>query len=179
MILSPFAIAADNNFSKEATAFYNDNNIDKAMETILKISDEKRTAQDWLLLGNILQDKEEQDKAVSMYKFAINTDATFYKAYYNLGNIYLNQVKCNMAIENYRKAIKYNPKFPYAYYNLGCAYIKSGDFKKAKKYLEKAVELKNTEADFQYNLAFVYKNLKKEKLAERHYNYYKKIITNN
>ena len=45
-----------------------------------------------------------------------------------------------------------------------------------KKYFEKAVELKNTDPDFQYNLAFCYKKLNKTKQAMRHLEFYHKLM---
>ena len=80
-----------------------------------------------------------------------------------------------MAIDYYKKAKKYASDFPYVYYNLGCAYIKAGDLKKAKSNLAKAIELKNTEPDFHYNLAYVYKKLDKPKLAKIYLENYNKL----
>ena len=73
---------AANDLSKQATAFYSDNNYHKTMDLILQINDCDRSAQDWLLLGNVLEDKGENENALFMYKKAIVTDPKFYKAYY-------------------------------------------------------------------------------------------------
>ena len=75
--------------SKQATAFYSDNNFQKTMELLLQIEENDRTAQDWLLLGNLLDEKGEKQNAIFMYQKAINTNEKYYKAYYNLANIYL------------------------------------------------------------------------------------------
>ena len=66
-----------------------------------EIPEDKRPAEAWLLMGNILMDKEKKDEAIFMYGRAILTDPKFYKAYYNLGNVYLADDKFNMAIEQY------------------------------------------------------------------------------
>lgn len=162
--------------SQQAIAYYNDNNIEQAIKILESIPENDKNAGDWLLMGNLLQDKNKNPEAVFMFKRAILVDKNFYKPYYNLANIYLEEDRPLMAIENYKHVIKLKPDFPYAYYNIGCAYLKLGDYKKAKKYFSKAVELKNTEADFQYNLAYCYKKLNKIKLANRHLEYYNKII---
>ena len=112
--------------NQQAIALYNDNNLDEALATFAKIPDDKRTPEIWMLMGNILLDKGKKDDAVFMYGRAIITDATYYKAYYNLGNVYLSDDKFNMAVEQYKLATKYNPSCAYAYYNLGCTYIKLG-----------------------------------------------------
>ena len=124
---------ATEDLSKQATAFYSDNNYQKTMDLILQIPEDKRSAQDWLLLGNILDDKGEKDNAVFMYQKAINTNHKYYKAYYNLANYYADNSQYNMAINNYKKAASLNNENPYIYYNMACTYIKLGDLKKAKK----------------------------------------------
>lgn len=163
------------NLSQQAVALYTDNNLDDSLNTFLKIPEKYRTAQDYVLMGNILADLGRREDAIFMYKRAILTDEFNYKAYYNIGNICLNDDKYFMAIDYYKKAKKYASDFPYVYYNLGCAYIKAGDLKRAKSNLTKAIELKNTEPDFHYNLAYVYKKLDKPKLAKVYLENYNKL----
>ena len=79
-----------------------------------------------------------------------------------------------MAIREFKEAIKYKKDFPYYYYNLACAYIAQKEYKEAKKMLKKAIKLKN-EADFYYNLAFVNKQLKKEKEYTQALSEYEKL----
>jgi len=160
---------------QKGVALYNDNNIDEALNTFIKIPEDKRTPQIWLLMGNILMDKDKKDEAVFMYGRAILTDSTFYKAYYNLGNVYLNDDKFNMAIEQYKTAGRYSPNNPYIFYNLGCAYLKAGELRKAKGAFIRALEINNKVADFHYNLAYTYKKLGKEKLAKTYLSNYNKL----
>ncbi len=164
--------------TSQANVLYAENDINNAFNLFLSIPEEERTAQNWLLLGNILQDQGKIDEAIFMYNKAIQVDETFYKAYYNLGNIYLQDGRPNMAVEQYKKVIKLKPEYAYAHYNLGCAYIKLGKLGKAKFELLTAIDLKNTVADFHYNLAYVYKQQKKEKQAKIYLDYYNKIIEN-
>lgn len=172
--------AADNELtlSEQAFLYYNDGDSRCAFETILKIEEAERTAQDWVILGNILQDENKISDAIFMYQRAILINPKYYKAYYNLANIYLEEEKYYLAIENYRKANKANNEFSYAYYNLGCAYLKIGDLKKAKIAFLKAIELKNTVANFHYNLAYTYKKLNKPKLAKQYLEFYNKLMEN-
>lgn len=166
---------ANEELSKQAVAFYSDNNFNKTMDLLLQIDENERTAQDWLLLGNLLDEKGEKDNAVFMYQKSINTDSKYYKAYYNLANIYLKDEKYYMAVTNYKKALKYNKTNPYVFYNLACAYIKLGQINKAKSPLIQAVTLKNDVAEFHYNLAYVYKSLNKPKLAQTYLDNYNKL----
>lgn len=165
--------------SQEATLYYSDNNIKASFDTILRIKENNRSAQDWFLLGNILQDQDKVSDAIFMYKRAILVDPKFYKPYYNLGNLYLDDDKVNMAISNFKTSNKLNNKFSYGYYNLGCAYLKLGELKKAKIAFLKAIELKNTEPQFHYNLAYTYKMLKNEKLSKQYLGFYNKLMENN
>jgi len=162
--------------SEYAILYYGENNNEEALSYLLKIKEQDRTAQDWLLLGNILQDSGKIADAVFMYNRAIVTDKKFYKAYYNLANLYFDENKLNLAIENYKLATKYNREFPYAYYNLGCVYLEIGQANKAKIAFLKAIELKNTIPEFHYNLAYTYKKLGKEKLAKQYLENYNKLI---
>ncbi len=166
---------ASEELSRQATAFYSDNNYTKTMELLLQIGENERSAQDWLLLGNLLDEKGEKEQAIFMYQKALNTDSKFYKAYYNLGNIYLEQEKYNMAIDNYKMAVKLNQNNPYVYYNLACAYLKQGKNKDALRSLIKSVTIRNDIPEVHYNLAYVYRKLNKQKLAQTYLDNYNKL----
>ena len=111
LLFTNFIYAEENNLSKPAVAFYSDNNYNKTLDLLLQIPENERTAQDWLLLGNLFDEKGEKTNAIFMYQKAIGGDKKYYKAYYNLANLYLEQNKYNMAIDNYKKAISYNIHF--------------------------------------------------------------------
>ena len=49
LLLSTSVCFANEELSKQATAFYSDNNYQKTMDLILQIGENERTAQDWLL----------------------------------------------------------------------------------------------------------------------------------
>jgi len=164
--------------SEKAILLYGDNNLAASMDILMTIKESDRTAMDWLLIGNILQDQNKITDAIFMYQRAMSVNPKFYKSYYNLGNIYLEDEKPYLAIQNYHKVNALNNNFPYAYYNLGCAYLKIGDLKKAKIAFLKAIELKNTEPDFHYNLAYIYKMLKNEKLAKQYLGFYNTLMEN-
>ena len=166
---------ASSELSQQATAFYSDNNFQKTLELLLQINEHERSAQDWLLLGNLLDEKGEKQNAIFMYQKAIFADEKYYKAYYNLANHYLADEKYNFAIENYKLALKYNKENPYIHYNLACAYIKIAELKKAKSELIKAVTLNKNIPEIHYNLAYVYKSLGKDKVAQDYLDNYNKL----
>lgn len=175
LLLAGTACFASEDLSKQATAFYSDNNFNKTMELILQIDENERSAQDWLILGNVLDDKGERENAVFMYQKAINTNPKYYKAYYNLANNYLENAQYNMAVQNYKKAASLNKENPYIFYNMACAYMKLGDLNKAKTNLNKAIMFKSDVPEFHYNLAYVYKQLNKPKLAQTYLDNFNKL----
>jgi len=164
-----------NEISQQATAFYSDNNFHKTMNLLLQIDEKERSAQDWLLLGNLFDEKGEKQNAIFMYQKSIETNPKYYKAYYNLANLYMEESKYGLAVENYQKASKLASQNPYVHYNLACAYIKLADLKKAKTELIKAVTIKNDLPEIHYNLAYVYKCLNKPKIAKDYLNNYNKL----
>ena len=178
LITTNLSSFANPELSKQATAFYSDNNPTKTIDLILQINESDRSAHDWILLGNVLEDKGELDNAIFMYKKAIVTDPKFYKSYYNIANHYANNGQYNMAIENYKKAIKLNKENPFVFYNLACTYVKTGELDKAKANLNKAILLRSDIPDFHYNLAYVYKKLDKHKLAQTYLDNFNKLTSN-
>ena len=175
-LLSGAMVFAADDLSKQATAFYSDNNYQKTMDLILQIDENERTAQDWLILGNVLEDKGEKENAIFMYQKAISVNHKYYKAYYNLANHYAQNNQFNMAIDNYKKAASLSKENPFIFYNMACTYIKMGNLNKAKTNLNKAIMFKSDVPDFHYNLAYVYKQLNKPKLAQTYLDNYNKLM---
>lgn len=165
--------------SEQAKILYAQNEIDEALKLLKSKGEEYRTAEDWLIIGNILQDKDRIDEAVYMFKKSIEKDPKYYKAHYNLGYIYLIQDKPNMALEEFKKAVKYKDNFAYGYYNMGCAYLKLKQYGSAKYNFFRAVDLKNDEPMFYYNLAYTYKQMGKEKQAKTYLDLYNKLMERN
>lgn len=165
--------------SEQAKVLYAQNEIDEALKLLKSKGEEYRSAEDWLIIGNILQDKDRIDEAVYMFKKSIEKDPKYYKAHYNLGYIYLIQDKPNMALEEFKKAVKYKDNFAYGYYNMGCAYLKLKQYGSAKYNFFRAVDLKNDEPMFYYNLAYTYKQMGKEKQAQTYLDLYNKLMERN
>ena len=161
---------------EEAIAFYNTNDIDNAYALLKKIPKNQLKDMDYLLMANIMQDKNKLDEAEIYLQKALEINPKFYKAYYNLGNIAAGYGKNDTAIKYYKKAIKYNKNFAYSYYNAGICYARKQEFKTAKSYFNRAILRKNNDADFYYNLAYVYKKLGNTKNAEKSLTIYNNLI---
>ena len=171
------SFAENNELSTQATAFYSDNNHIRTMDLLLQINEKDRSAQDWLLLGNVFADNNKLEDAVYMYKKAIEKDKKYYKAYYNLGNYYFEKGQYSLAEDNYTKAAKLKEDNPYIYYNLGCTYLKQNNLAKARANFNKAIMYNSNIPEFHYNLAYVYKLLKKENLAKTYLDNYNKLTS--
>ncbi len=162
--------------TEHAKVLYAQNDIDGAQRILLGKTEENRSSEDCLLLGNIMQDKDKINEAVYMFNQAIMKDPKSYKAHYNLGYIYFIQDKPNMALAEFKKSVKYKDDFSYGYYNMGCAYLKLKDYRNAKYNFFRALDLKNNEPYIYYNLAYSYKMLNKEKQAQTYLDLYNKIM---
>ena len=173
-----YCLADSSELSKQATAFYSDNNQVRTMDLILQINEKDRTGQDWLLLGNVMADSLRMEDAVYMYQKAIEKDKKCYRAYYNLGNYYFERGENDKALENYTKASKISNENPYIYYNMGCVNIKQSNWSKAKNNFNKAIMFNSKVPEFHYNLAYVYKQLKKDKMAQTYLDNYNKLVEN-
>ena len=57
--------------TEQAKILYAQNEIDSALEILKGKADDDRNADDWLIMGNILQDKDKIDQAIYMYNQAI------------------------------------------------------------------------------------------------------------
>lgn len=171
-----YVLAETSELSKQATAFYSDNNYIRTMDLILQINEKERSGQDWLLLGNVMADTGKIEDAVFMYKKAIEKDKKCYRAYYNLGNYYFDRGQYKEAIEKYSKAARLKSENPYIFYNLGCVYLKQGNLNKARANFNKAIMYNNKVPEFHYNLAYVYKKLNKDKMAQTYLDNYNKLI---
>ena len=161
-----------------ARAMYAQNNLDETLNILYSIPESGRSAEDWLIIGNILQDKGDTKTAISMYENAVATDKKFYKAYYNLGVLYFNEEKYALALSNFKNAKKYKLDNPNIYYNLGCTYINLGEFRKAKNEIMYAIELKNNVPEYYYNIAYAYKKIGKDKKAQNYMELYDNLIKN-
>lgn len=162
--------------SQQARVLYAQNDIDKALELLNNIPENERTAQDWLLIGNIMQDKENIEQALYMFNKSAQKDPKFYKPHYNMGYIYLSKNQPNMALDEFKLAVKYKNDFSYGYYNIGCAYLKLKKYSQARYNFFRSLNLRANEPDVYYNIAYTYKMQGKEKQAQTYLDLYNKMM---
>ncbi len=164
--------------SQQARVLYAQNDIDDALNLLNSIPEQERSAEDWLLIGNIMQDKQNIEQAIYMFNKSAQTNPKFYKAHYNLGYIYLSKNQPNMALEEFKKAVKYKQDFSYGYYNIGCAYLKLKKYSTARYNFFKSLNLRANEPDVYYNISYTYKMQGNEKQAKVYLDLYNQMTEN-
>ncbi len=164
--------------SQQARVLYAQNDIDDALNLLNSIPEQERSAEDWLLIGNIMQDKQNIEQAIYMFNKSAQKDPKFYKAHYNLGYIYLSKNQPNMALEEFKKAVKYKQDFSYGYYNIGCAYLKLKKYSTARYNFFKSLNLRANEPDVYYNISYTYKMQGNEKQAKVYLDLYNQMTEN-
>lgn len=171
LALSSFSFAGNLEQIKEirqqAIALYSTQNYNEAFELLNNLPKNEKTEDDFLLIANIYQEKNDDNAAIQSLNKALAINPSFYKAYYNLGCILAARKSYLLASNNFELAIKHNKTFSSAYYNLACCQIKLKNYDLAKKNLLKAIELDPSNKDYYFNLAYCYKELKKEKQAKK------------
>ena len=175
--LQSIAFGENNNQLKdEGVMLYSINKINEAKAVFEKIPSDERDAETWLLLSNIAQDLQDDGNVDVYLRYALNKDPKYYKAYYNLGIIDFNNGQIDSAIDNFKTALKYNRKNSYILTNLGCCYIAKKNLTVARIYFNKAVSLNSQNPTNYYNLAYIYKEYKKEKKAQELLDIYNKLM---
>ncbi len=105
-------------------------------------------------------------KAINLFKKAIETDNEYYQAYANLAYLY-NQTGQNENAEKiYLYLIQKEVNLPGIEYSLGLLNAEQNKYPEATKYLEKAIEKDPHNGRINYNLGLIYMQLNEQAKAE-------------
>ncbi len=154
---------------KKGAAFYDEGEIEKAIDTfkkILEIDPEEPEAN--YNLGNAYADMERFDDAIAMYKNAVEYDPEFVDAYLNLGMLYLDMDLIDEAISLCKHAVKTNPDDAFLCFHLGEAYALNLQYKEAIAEYNKAMTINPMDPETQYRLAESYYEIGQFDLALEH-----------
>jgi Tfp pilus assembly protein PilF len=104
------------------------------------------------------------DTAERELRSAIQTDATYEMAWYNLGKVYQKQRKWDKAIEAFEGAVQRGAGNANFHYDLGEAYLEAKRMDNAENSLKKAVELEPAlfKAHWRLGLVYLYEERPKE-----------------
>ena len=100
-----------------------------------------QTPRVYVNLGNIFARKGEFDKAIPLYKKALEIAPRQTEVYVNLGYIYNNRREYKKAEETLKKAISATPRSINAHYNLAITYINTGRYEEALYEIEETLNL--------------------------------------
>lgn len=167
ILLTSFTLASSEEIKQEAIALYTTGNFSEAYEKLSSLPSVDKDENVFLLMSNIMQEKQKDNLAIQYLNKALDKNCSFYKAYYNLGCIFAKKKSYLLASNNFEFAIKYNKNFAPAYYNLACCQMMLKNYDSAKDNLTKALALDPNNKDYAYNLIFCYKELNQMKKAKK------------
>jgi len=127
-----------------------------------------------LSLKEVRKRKENQDKALRLYKKLLKQYPNNKEVLLGLARVYLHQKKYNQSLRFYKKILMKWKNDESAFVGLGNLYFAQGSYKKAERYYQKALGLNNKSIINWSNLAFVYKFQGNNKKALK---YFKKAIS--
>lgn len=99
---------------------------------------------------------EQPEKAMEVYKKALEESPNDKDLLFNLGRLYLNRENYEKAIESLDKVLEQDPNDFYGNMGMANSYLKMEEFEKAIPYYEKAVEIKPDNQNAWYNLGITY-----------------------
>ena len=112
--------------------------------------------------------EDEFESAIDAYQEAIELDAEFQDAYYNLASAYHSRDLFQDAIQYYQKAIELDENDADAHSNLGEVYQETGQFELAIKAYQKALSIDSSDPLIYYRLAQAYQK-KGDRLTMQRY----------
>jgi S1-C subfamily serine protease len=128
------------------------------IKNILSGSEKKlveQSAEYYYSLGQIEQNRENDEKAADYYQKAISIDSQYTDAYINLGIIYYDKGEYDLEVTNFEKAVKISPnKYEY-WYDLGTAYEDIHQYDKAVEAYQTALRLKPDHKDTLHDFAIL------------------------
>lgn len=125
------------------------------------------------LLGDEMQRKKENAKALAYYDNALKVNYKFYPTYYNKGELLIKMGKREEAFINFKKAIEMNQLFFAPYYAVGFFYLEENNLDQSLAYFKKVIELKPDFVEAYNGVGTVL--FKKEKIEES-IEYFKKAL---
>ena len=127
----------------------------KSIAIATKVDNKSQISSGYTLLGNIYKDREENDKAIQIYRIALfyseegGSKFIKYPPSMNLGQVYLNEGKLDSSIYYSNRALEVlhltnenqNRFIPTMLGNLGGAYSRMNKKKEAEKYFQRALSI--------------------------------------
>lgn len=119
------------------------------------ISLDPHNADAYQVIGHVMTNNGENEKALYYYYMALQYNPKFYQAYNNAGTILQKMGRPYDAMNCYRKALQINDQSVEANCNLGIVLYKMGKSEEAVHYYRKALQIDNKSAETNYNLGLL------------------------
>ncbi|RZO49765.1 MAG: sulfotransferase family protein [Candidatus Pelagibacterales bacterium] len=134
------------------------------------ISSNPKVAFLYNLMGIILYEQKEVEKALEFYKKGIAIDPDFAEIYNNLGLLYANNnLGADKAESYYKKSLSINSKNPETYNNLGSLYKSLDKYEEAISCYNKAVNINKKSFYAHHNLGNIYTALGNFEEAKKYF----------
>jgi tetratricopeptide (TPR) repeat protein len=142
-----------------AYAYLENQELEKAENIYLEITETDAIAADYLNLAKIKEKQDDLNQAVKYYESALDLNGSQASLYLNLGNLYQELNDYNSAVSIFNQGIKNKKDFAPYYIVLGESYIKLENYDDAESALKKAIEI-NDNSYYGYFLLANLENLK-------------------
>ncbi|MDH5387441.1 MAG: tetratricopeptide repeat protein [Gammaproteobacteria bacterium] len=126
-------------------------------------------------LGLIYSAQNQYDKAIEIYKAALEKNVESASLHYNLGLTYFKSGQAEKSMASYLLAIKYRPKYAQAWYNIARIHSLNENYEAAVAAYRKALEINPGYRSAQLNLAVALTRLGEPEQAEL---IYRQVLTN-
>ena len=121
------------------------------------------------IMGASHNAKGEYDKAITLYRKAIETNPQYAEGYNNMGSAFHNKNDLFSACDCYKKAIAIQPKYPEAFFNLGNVYFVQGKLQLAINSFKDAIKIRPNFVNAYNNLGNSYQDIGNMVLAKSCY----------
>ncbi len=116
-----------------------------------------------------LEDRGQQEEALTRYEEAIHLKPELARAHFNRGNILLDKGDAAGALAAYEQAVKYKPDSAAAHYNIGSAHLQLGNPREAMAACRRAIALKPDFTDAHVSLGMALSQLGESREATNSY----------
>lgn len=147
---------------------YHPNKIDSVSKQDLAMhNDLKKRALALFDVAEQFIQKNQYNDAIKHYLMAIEADATFVNAYYNMALAYYNTNQIDAAIKNFEKVVDLEPENACAYNNLGVLYYSKKLLWEAEAFFKKTLSLNPNHEEAIQNLEMVHLKQSESPFADR------------
>ena len=128
------------------------------IELLRAVELEPGNSENYRLLGDTYDRRNEADKALRAYKRAVEIEPGYFRNQYKLGRFYLTQGRYKDAVEHLSETVRLAPDFKIAPSLLAQAYSDTGQFERAQQTLKKSGEAWDAEEQYQWATILMYQH---------------------